>query len=427
MTTIAEVAIWNTRVGAVAWDDTLNLARFEYAPEFLKVGWELAPLTMPIATTDQRIFSFPTLNYETFKGLPGLLADSLPDRFGNQLIDVWLAQQGRTPAQMNPVERLCYIGKRGMGALEFEPAVYAGLGTAGRLDVQELVELARQVLGERGQLTVNLHDSTQKGLQEILRVGTSAGGARSKAIIAYHPKTGEVRSGQIDQQPGFEYWLIKFDGVTNQQLGDPLEYGRIEYAYYLMANAAGIGMAESRLLTENGRAHFMTKRFDRDGTKKLHMQSLCALAHYDYNQPGAYAYEQVFQLMRQLKLPYADKEQLFRRLVLNVVAKNQDDHTKNIAFLMDQSGQWRLSPAYDVTYAFNPESRWTSSHQLSVQGKRSGITRNDLLKLAAKENIKKANAIIEEVKEVVGNWTTFAVEAGIAKAQRKQIGHTFFK
>lgn len=429
MNTVARILIWNKRVGAVAWNDNRGIATFEYAPDFLKTDLDIAPLHMPLeqARSGNRVFSFPTLNRETYKGLPGLLADCLPDRFGNQLIDAWLARQGRLPGDMNPVERLCYIGRRGMGALEFEPVTGPESTASAQLDVQELVVLAQQILHARGKLETNLHQQPEKGLQDIIRVGTSAGGARAKAIIAYNPVTGDVRSGQIDRLKGYEYWLMKFDGVTNQHLGDPEGYGRIEYAYYLMAKDAGIDMMESRLLKENGRAHFMTKRFDRDGKQKLHVQTLCAIAHFDYNQPGLYAYEQVFQVMRLLRLPYRDMEQAFRRLAFNVMAKNQDDHTKNISFLMNDHGRWQLAPAYDMTYAFNPVSKWTSMHQLTLGGKRSEIRRNDLLEFAHSISIKKANALIDQIKAVVGDWTSYAQQAGVGSEQRRAIGRTFFK
>lgn len=429
MNTVARITIWDTLVGAVAWDDSRGYASFEYDPDFLKTPWDLSPLQMSTeqARVSRRIFAFPALNYETYKGLPGLLADCLPDKFGNQLIDAWLARHGRSPGDLNPVERLCYIGRRGMGALEFEPAIGPDSTKAVRLDIDELIALAQQILEARGRLETNLHQQPEKGLQDIIRVGTSAGGARAKAIIAYNPTTGDVRSGQIDRLKGFEYWLMKFDGVTNQTLGDPENYGRIEYAYYLMAKEAGINMMESRLLHENGRAHFMTKRFDRNGQKKVHVQTLCALAHFDYNQPRTYAYEQVFQVMRLLKLPYPDMEQFFRRIVFNVLSKNQDDHTKNISFLMDDQGEWRLAPAYDITYAFNPASKWTSMHQLSVSGKRTEIRRRDLLELAKAVSIKKANALIDHVKSAVGNWTAHAMKADVNSEQRRFIGRTFFK
>ena len=428
MTTVAKVSIWNTQVGAVAWDDNKGYATFEYDSTFLKKLWDLSPLMMPLeqALDGKRIFSFPALNKETYKGLPGLLADSLPDRFGNALIDAWLARQGRSADSMNPVERLCYTGKRGMGALEYEPVLSPFTeSSSGSLEIEALVHLAQNILSERKNLSVNLTHGPDEGLLDIIRVGTSAGGARAKAVIAYNPKTGEVRSGQLDNLKGFEYWIIKFDGVTNQELGDPRGYGRIEYAYYLMAKEAGINMSESRLFHENNRAHFMSKRFDRAGNKKIHMQTLCALAHFDYNDPDSYSYEQAFQVMRQLKMPYPEMEELFRRMVFNVIARNQDDHTKNISFLMEENDSWHLSLAYDVTYAFDPENKWMKAHQMSINGKRTDIDKTDLIALSEKMNIKKAHEIIGEVRSAVGKWKGVAKEAGVPPAQIKAIGQTF--
>ncbi|MFA5781318.1 MAG: type II toxin-antitoxin system HipA family toxin, partial [Bacteroidales bacterium] len=415
MTTVAKVNIWGTQAGAIAWDENRVAATFEFDTAFLKRGLNLSPLKMPLeeVINGKKIFSFPELNKETYRGLPGLLSDSLPDRFGNKLIEAWLAQQGRDTDSLNPVERLCYTGKRGMGALEYEPVIFPAGDTSNPIEIKELVRLAKNVLSERKNLQTNIHKKTDKGILEILRVGTSAGGARAKAIIAYNDKTGDVRSGQIDGLKDFGYWIIKFDGIINKELGDPKGYGKIEYAYYLMAKDSDINMSESILLHENKRAHFMTRRFDREGTKKIHMQTLCALAHFDYNDPGAYSYEQAFQTMRQLKLPYTEMEELYRRMVFNVIARNQDDHTKNISFLMDEDGKWKLAPAYDMTYAYDPLHRWMKAHQLSVNGKRDDIDRNDLLLLAKKMNIKKATELIQQVKEAVSNWGKFAKEAEV--------------
>ncbi|MGA1823790.1 MAG: type II toxin-antitoxin system HipA family toxin [bacterium] len=426
MVSLAKVNIWNRLAGGVAWDNERGLATFEFEPGFSKLGWDLAPLTMPMEQMRTgRIFSFPRLNPETYQGLPGLLADSLPDRYGNKLIEVWLARNGRDPQSFNPVERLCYIGKRGMGALEFEPAIKSVADRSHPLEIEELVRLAQDVLNEREGLTTNIHATSDKGLLDILRVGTSAGGARPKAIIAYNEKTGDVRSGQIDGLTEYTHWVIKFDGVHDRQLGDSTGYGRIEYAYYLLALQCGISMTECRLLEENDRAHFMTKRFDREGNEKLHMQTLCALAHFNYNDPTAYSYEQAFQVMRQLRLPYTDAEELYRRMCFNVIARNQDDHTKNIAFLMNKQGIWRLSPAYDMIYAYNPVNKWLKNHQLSVNGKRNGIVRDDLREIAKKMNIKKPAEILDRITASVSNWERFAKEAGVAPAQSKQIKKSF--
>lgn len=429
MVTVAAIKIWGIDVGAVLWDESKMLGTIEFDASFAKRGLNLAPVTMPLAeiASGRRVFSFTGLSRETFSGLPGLLADSLPDRFGNALLDIWLAEQGRTKQSVNPVERLCYTGSRGMGALTYEPNIRFGRAqTSKKLEVARLVELARQVLDEKLGLNGRIQNETIEGLNEIIKVGTSAGGARAKAVVAFNEQTGEMRSGQIDLPEGFENWLLKFDGVTNKQLGDPDGYGRIEYAYHLMAKACGIEMSDCRLLEENGRAHFMTKRFDRTPNgERYHMQTLCGLAHLDYNDPLSYAYEDAFAAMRLLLLPYSAAEALFRRMVFNVVAKNQDDHTKNISFLMNRDGQWKLAPAYDVTYAFNPDSRWVFQHQMSVNGKRQNINDTDFEAVAKNMNIKKYKIIIEEVKEAVRQWPRFASEAGVPDNQIHGIFNTF--
>jgi serine/threonine-protein kinase HipA len=357
-----------------------------------------------------------------------LLADSLPDKFGNALIDAWLATRGRTPESFNAVERLCYTGTRGMGALEFVPSLGPKSGKAAKIEVGALVRLAAEVLTHRGDLKGHFHsEGKEKALRDILRVGTSAGGARAKAVIAWNRETNEVRSGQIEAGDGFEYWLLKFDGVAgnrDKELEDPRGYGAIEYAYHLMAKAAGIAMSECRLMEENGRHHFMTRRFDRHaGGGKLHMQSLGGLAHFDFNQPGAHSYEQALLMIRQLKLPMAAVEEQFRRMVFNVVARNQDDHVKNIAFLMNKQGEWSLAPAFDMTYSYNPSGSWTGTHQMTLNGKRDGFGRGDF-EAGAKSALMKrgrAAAIMGEVLEAVKQWPEFAARAKLSDALRERI------
>ncbi len=420
---VAKVVLWDMFVGAVIWNRERGYATFEYDDEFIQRGLDISPVVMPVKNPDnpKGIYSFSALNKETYKGLPGLLSDSLPDRYGNRIIDRWLAKQGRSQESFNPVERLCYIGRRGMGALEYEPVLSRPDNFSEKIEINELVSLAAEILNERRNLKTNLKSKVDEGLKQIIKVGTSAGGARAKAIIAYNKNTGEVRSGQIDDLPGFEYWLIKFDGVQDNELGNPRGYGRIEYAYNRMAKDCGIETAESVLFTENNRAHFMTKRFDRSGSEKLHMQTLCGIAHYDYNDPLAYSYEQAFRVMRVMRLPYTAAEQLFRRMVFNVIALNRDDHTKNISFLMDKNGVWRLAPAYDITFSYNPQSKWISRHQLSVNGKRENITLDDLLDFAKSMNIKKPLKIIDQIKNVAGEWKKYASECGVEKEQAKYI------
>ncbi|PKM15604.1 MAG: toxin HipA [Gammaproteobacteria bacterium HGW-Gammaproteobacteria-2] len=420
--TIARVVLWGRTIGAVSIADGSEVAAFQYDPEFARSGIEVAPLTLPLS---DRVYQFPELPRAAFHGLPGLLADSLPDRFGNALIDAWLATQGRTPDSFNAVERLCYTGARGMGALEFVPSLGPGPKRATTIEIDALVRLASEVLTQRAGLHGNLADG--EALNDILRVGTSAGGARAKAVIAWHPQTGEVRSGQVAAGEGFEYWLLKFDGVAgnkDKELDDPQGYGAIEYAYHLMAKAAGITMAECRLLEENGRRHFMARRFDRlPGGGKLHMQSLGALAHFDYNQAGAYGYEQALLVIRQLQLPMADVEQQFRRMVFNIVARNQDDHVKNIAFLMDRQGRWSLSPAFDLTYSYNPSGAWTASHQMTLNGKRDGFTMDDFKQCANAAVMKRGRAerIVAEVIAAVARWPEFAAAAKVDARWREQI------
>lgn len=422
MVILARISLWNRAVGAVLWDEKRKVATLEFEPAFVKTGLQLSPIKMPIAER-RRIFSFPALPMETFKGLPGLLADSLPDRFGNALIDAWIARQGRDPVSVNPIERLCYTGKRGMGALEFESAQHPGdKEVSAPLEIADLVSVAQEALKRRKSLKANVKRRQAGEWADILRVGTSAGGARAKAIIAYNEKSGAVRSGQVDAPKGFAHWLIKFDGVTHAGLAEPKGFGRIEFAYHKMALASGIGMMPCRLLEENGRAHFMTVRFDREGNRKLHMQTLCALAHFDYNDPNAYSYEQAFQVMREIGLSYPDARQLYARMVFNVVARNQDDHTKNISFLMDSGGAWRLSPAYDLTYAHDPGSRGVNRHQMSLNGKRDRFTREDLESVAKEMNIKKPREIVEAVLSAVADWPLHAKEAGIPKAQAATVG-----
>ena len=379
---------------------------------------------MPAHTARGRIFSFSELKeVKTFKGLPGLLADVLPDDYGNQLINRWLAQNGRPENSMNPVEMLCFIGTRGMGALEFEPSQFKVNKRAFAIEVDSLVSITQKMLYKREGFEANLNQDEQQAMMDILKIGTSAGGARPKAIIAYNEKTGQVKSGQTIAPKGFEHWIIKLDTVSDVQFGESTGYGRIEMAYYLMAKAAGIEMMECRLYEENGRAHFMTKRFDReDGDQKHHIQTLCAMQHYDFNQITSFSYEQLFQTMRLLKLPYPQAEQLYRRMVFNVIARNCDDHTKNFAFRLKEHGVWELSPAYDVCYAYRPGSDWVSQHNLSINGKRTYITKEDLLTVGKSMSIKKANTIIQQIDETVKKWNEFAEAAKVDSYMKERIG-----
>ncbi|MFA6400314.1 MAG: type II toxin-antitoxin system HipA family toxin [Salinivirgaceae bacterium] len=419
MVDVAEVKLWGELVGAVRWNENQQLASFQFDKKFLLKGWDLSPIKMPIRNGD-RIYQFPELRmskeeqYSTFKGLPGLLADALPDKYGNQLINIWLAQIGRPANSMNPVEQLCFIGSRGMGALEFEPAQLKADKQAFSIEIKSLVEAAHNMLSKREGFETNLKDDEQKAMSEILKIGTSAGGARPKAVIAYNHITGEVKSGQAKAPKGFEHWLIKLDGVSDSQFGESLGWGRVEYAYYLMAVDCGIDMMECRLLEENNRAHFMTKRFDREGNDtRHHIQTFCGIQHFDYNNLFGYSYEQLFQTMRILKMTYPEAEKMFRQMVFNVMATNNDDHTKNFSFRLKQNGKWELAPAYDICYSYDPTNVWVNQHTLSINGKHLGISKDDLLTLAKANSIKKGDKIVDEIKSVVTQWQHYATKAGL--------------
>jgi serine/threonine-protein kinase HipA len=417
----AYVHIWGALVGVVRWDSARQLASFQFDKNFLNKDWDISPLKMPVSNGD-RIYSFPDLlpskdtADDTFKGLPGLLADSLPDKYGNHLIETWLAQNGRLPNSMNPVEKLCFIGGRGMGALEFEPARLKTGKNTFSVEIKSLVDIAKKILSEREDLNINASDDDKQALKEILKIGTSAGGARPKAVIAFNKKTKEVRSGQTRAPKGFEHWLIKLDGVSGAQFGDSHGWGRVEYAYYLMAKKCAIEMTECELLEEGDRAHFMTKRFDRQGNNiRHHIQTLCAIQHFDYNNIYGYSYEQIFQTMRLLRLKYPEAEQMFRRMVFNVLATNCDDHTKNFSFRLKQGGEWKLAPAYDVCYSYDHQNMWVNQQTLSINGKHRSIVKEDLMMIANANNIKKGEKIIEEINRVVKSWKEFANRAKVKK------------
>ena len=431
--TAAEVKIWGELAGAVVWDDTNRLGTFEFAPSFKKQQWELSPLKMPLGSS-QMIFSFPELRkerfatYDTFRGLPGMLADVLPDRFGNQLINRWLAGMGRPQDSMNPVEMLLFLGSRGMGALEFEPSSLKENKNTFPIELESLVQIAKIMMDKRSMFKTNIIKYEEKAVIDILKIGTSAGGARPKALIAYNEKNGEIRSGQTKAPEGFEHWLIKLDGVSDVQVGESKGYGRVEMAYYLMAIDCGIEMMPSTLLEENNRAHFMTKRFDRIGRDtKHHIQTFCAMQHFDFNLVTSFSYEQLFQTMRELRLSYEEIEQMYRRMVFNVLSRNCDDHTKNFSFMMEKGQGWKLAPAYDICHAYRPDSAWVSQHALSINHKRTNITREDLLLLAQAVNCKKAPTIINEINAVVTNWKKYASITGVQKKLREAIAQTLIQ
>lgn len=418
MVDVAKVKMFGYPMGVFRWDSRYDIVQFEYDKNFIGRGIEPSPLMMPVQLG--RIYSFREIGRETFKGLPGLLADSLPDTYGRALFDRWLTLTGRTSS--NIVETLCFLGKRCMGALEFEPAIDVDYNLDSKIAIDSLVEVAREALSNKENFGVNINDDKKATIAEILRLGTSAGGQRAKAIIAYNKTTGEVRSGQTDVPYGFDYYIIKLDGVSaTTGFRETENYGRLEYSFYKLVKACGIEMSECSLIEENGRAHFLTKRFDRENGKKIHMQTLCGLAHFDYHLHRAYSYEQAFNVMRALKLPYSQAQEMFRRMVFNVIVRNQDDHTKNISFLMGEEGVWRLSPAYDMGYSYNPNGGWTATHQMSINGKFDDITRKDLLECGAKNNIKNASLIIDEVCEIASQWPTIAKECDVPHSMIEEI------
>jgi serine/threonine-protein kinase HipA len=412
-----EVRIWGKTVGAAALDPKLGYYAFEYAPAFIRTGIELAPLTMPLEQAASP-FVFTDLPEQTYVRLPAMLADALPDAFGNNLINAWMAAKGVSKSSITPLDRLAYMGKRSVGALEFKPARSPAVESCTAIDLSNLVEEARRAV--RGEISTD--QMAKAALMQIIRVGTSAGGARAKAAIAWNPHTNEIRPGQFDVEPGFEHWILKFDGMgADRELGGSQDYGRIEYAYYLMARQAGITMNKCALLEENARAHFMTRRFDRSGNKKIHQQTLCALAQLDFMQKATHDYSQLFLVIQRLRLGYPTLEEAFRRMVFNVMAANCDDHTKNFSFLLAQGGKWQLAPAYDVTHAFNPEGEWTNQHLMSVDRKFKGVTRDDFLAVADRFGVGTAPKVISQVRQAVAAWPDFAARAKVSPEETERI------
>lgn len=415
---VVEVHLWGEYVGAVALDPSLGYYVFAYDPKFAKKGIELSPLHMPLNDRGQP-YVFTDLPQLTYKGLPAMLSDALPDDFGNALINRYMADKGIPVSQITALDRLAYMGSRGMGALEFKPQRGPIRQKATAIHLNQLVVEARRAV--EGDL--NGDDHAQAALRSMIEVGTSAGGARAKAVIAFNPVTQEIRSGQVEAPPGFQHYLLKFDGMgKDSELGLTQDFGRIEFAYYLMAREAAITMSECQLLKENGRAHFMTKRFDReDGNIKHHMQTLCAMAHLDYKKKSANSYSQLFMTIAELKLGHEAMVEAFRRMVFNVMAKNCDDHTKNFSFLLRRGGSWELAPAYDLTFAHNPHGEWTHQHLMSVNGKFKDFTVEDLLAEADRFKVGEAKRIIKQVRSAIQSWPDFAKAAGVQTVETERI------
>ncbi|MBT0585582.1 type II toxin-antitoxin system HipA family toxin [Alteromonas oceanisediminis] len=413
---VINVTYHNKAVGAVSFDTEKGLGAFEYEPDFVKNGVELSPIKMPLS---EQIYSFPELNFATFKGLPGLIADSLPDDFGNAVLNAWVAGQGRSPSDITPLQRLQYTGKRGMGALEYAPATQLkSLNASQQVEIESLVSIAQDILDSRNSFKVELKQQGQadrEAMMSLLSVGMSAGGARPKAVLAFNQDFTQVRSGQAHVPSDFTHYLLKFDGVSEhnrnkETFGDPLGYCAMEYVYYLMAQQCGIDMMPCHLLTEGNRRHFITQRFDRIQNKKLHVQTLNGLAHVDYKKPGSFSYAELFGIARQLKLSALDAEQLFKRLTFNIIARNHDDHAKNFAFIL-KNDKWSLAPAYDLAYSYKPGSQWVNRHWMSLQGKRDQFTRSDfysLEKLSPLFSKRKVDDIIDTTIEHVSHWPTLA-------------------
>ena len=418
---LIEVRCWGRSVGALAFDARLGVNVFEYTPEWLSNGVELSPLHMP---NRSGTYTFPQLSRETFHGLPAMVADALPDSFGNAVIDAWLAAQGVDKSQIKALDRLAYAGERALGALTFHPAKQNLGGPATAIQIADIVAGARLVLAGEADKANSDHDA----LMQLIQVGSSAGGARAKAVIQYQPKTQQFRSGYVSAEPGFEPWLMKLDGVSRSADGSinsldrAEEFTRIEYAYYLMAQAAGINMSQSLLYEEGSRAHFLTRRFDRSAVgERIHLQSLCAMDHLDFRYRDTHDYAQYFSVIRKLGMGTDELTQGFRRMVFNVVAMNRDDHTKNVGFLLTQEGRWTLAPAYDLTHAFNPQGEWTQRHQMGINAKFEHITLADIYEVGDRQAIPAFKSVTAEVLDAVDSWETFANLAGVKREGQKRV------
>lgn len=425
MVAAISVKYHDNAVGAVSFNEETGIGAFEYEPSFIKKGIELSPLKMPLS---KKIYMFPGLDKQTFKGLPGLIADSLPDDFGNSVLNAWVASQGRSAGDISPLERLQYTGKRGMGALTYAPATRVKqFNSSNNIEIQSLVSVAQEILNDRNDFNVDLNGYGQQDKQAMLAlmsVGMSAGGARPKAVLAFNEDFTKVRSGQTDAPKGFQHYLMKFDGVNQhskdqETFGDPMGYGAMEYVYYLMANKCGITMTDSYLLNEGERRHFITRRFDRLGNKKLHTQTLNGMAHISYKYPGSFSYEELISVVRQLKLSPEEAMQIFKRMVFNVIARNHDDHSKNFSFTLNSDEVWQLSPAYDIAYSYKPGNKWVNSHWMSLAGKRDDFVRQDFYgfeRLSPIFTKSKINNIIDKTSYEVSKWKSLAIENDVPKS-----------
>ena len=412
---IVQVKLYDEILGTIDWNANKGSSIFQYSNNALNREIEPSPIIMP---TQERIFE-TNRDHINFHNLPYLLSDSMPDDFGNTMMKEWLKQKKLSIDDINPVDRLTYVGRRGMGALEYEPVSYKENNNY-NVTISELLEVAKKVL--EGKEETSYDDLDKDSLSDILRIGTSVGGARAKALVAIkfdsNKKITEIKSGDITQTEGYSYWLLKIDGANEKTLGEGEGLGKIEYAYYLLAKESGIEMSDSILFEENNRFHFLTKRFDRtDNGDKIHMQTFGALAGIDYKIQKASSYETLFRVMKRLSLPYYQFEQQYRRALFNVIARNHDDHVKNFSFLMDKVGKWKISPAYDINYSYSPGGTWTNVHQSSINNKFDNFSRDDLLSLGKTFGIKKANHILDEIIAAVNLWPKIATEVDIPKKE----------
>lgn len=398
---IIQVQLWNKNVGLLSWDDNKGCSVFQFDKDFMLYGWNIAPLIAPLDSAYiQKSFPMSGNKEKLYGGLPEFIADSLPDYWGNIVFQKWMEANHLLPKSVNAVDRLSFIGKRAMGALEFQPA-HIQEDASINIELSSLYELANRLFLDRQDINIDM--SNNLIMEDLYKVGTSAGGQRPKAIIGMDEDTGIIRSGQADLPPNFNHYILKFD--TSKR--DELPITKVEMAYYLMAKDAGINIMPSKLVEIEGTKNFMTQRFDRQNGKKIHTQTLAAMSSF------ADAYEDLFVVGRKLNLSSDEQSQQYRRMVFNVIAENVDDHTKNFSFIMLPNGEWHISPAYDIVFSADPDSHFYRNHELTILGKRKNITKQDLLLFAQRQDIKNAASIIDEVTEVVMNFKAYAEKVEI--------------